>query len=130
MSAMLNLCLSLWSPREGGWERPESVAAKSLAGPDFFSRREPCTASNPAGQARPLLHLICVCGALAPIGGLLFAIEEGASHISQPMLWRTAICSCLSYATLQLIKSFIAGMCAAVSRNILSMPTFRLEMRL
>ena len=45
----------------------------------------------------------------APIGGLLFAIEEGASHISQPMLWRTAICSCLSYACLQLIKSFIQG---------------------
>ena len=43
----------------------------------------------------------------APMGGLLFAIEEGASHVNQPMLWRAAICSCLSFATLSLIKSWI-----------------------
>jgi len=53
----------------------------------------------------------------APMGGLLFAIEEGASHVNQPMLWRAAICSCLSFATLSLIKSWILGVPGQISNG-------------
>ena len=45
----------------------------------------------------------------APMGGLLFAIEEGASHVNQNMLWICAISSCISYFVLGLMKSVILG---------------------
>ena len=44
----------------------------------------------------------------SPLGGLLFVIEEGASHFDHEMLWRVAASACTSYFTLNLLKSTIA----------------------
>ena len=53
----------------------------------------------------------------APLGGLLFAIEEGASHINHSTLWRIAMSSITSYFTLNIISSVIKGVSGQMSNG-------------
>mmetsp|Transcript_40425 Transcript_40425/g.43872 ORF Transcript_40425/g.43872 Transcript_40425/m.43872 type:complete len:804 (-) Transcript_40425:190-2601(-) len=47
-----------------------------------------------------------VCTAFsAPIGGILFALEEGASYWSPSLTWRTFTCSMVAMTTLQCLNS-------------------------
>ena len=45
----------------------------------------------------------------APLGGLLFAIEEGASYINHTTLWRVAMSAITSYFILNIGSSLIKG---------------------
>ena len=51
------------------------------------------------------------------VGGLLFAVEEGASHFDQNMLWRVSACSIISFFSLTLIKSCILGVPGQMSNG-------------
>lgn len=48
-----------------------------------------------------------VCTAFsAPIGGILFALEEGASYWAPSLTWRTFTCSMIAFTTLMSLNSF------------------------
>ncbi len=53
----------------------------------------------------------------APLGGLLFAIEEGASHINHNTLWRIAMSSITSYFVLNLSVSAVSGIPGQMSNG-------------
>ena len=65
------------------------------------------------------------CGAAAgvaaafgsPVGGIMFALEEGVSHFKQRMIWLLAICSYVSNITLSVIKSVILGVPGELSNG-------------
>ena len=45
----------------------------------------------------------------APIGGILFSLEEASSFWSTPLTWKVFICSCMSTFILNLCKSSYHG---------------------
>ena len=51
------------------------------------------------------------------VGGLLFAIEEGASHINHSTLWRVAMSAITSYFVLNIAKSVIEGFAGQMSNG-------------
>lgn len=53
----------------------------------------------------------------APIGGVLFAFEEGASHFNPNFIWRLSVCSYLGYVFLQLYRSFAQGIPGELSNG-------------
>ena len=53
----------------------------------------------------------------APIGGILFAFEEGASHFSPNFIWRLSVGSYLSYVFLQFYRSFFEGIPGQLSNG-------------
>merc|ERR1719219_171493 len=65
------------------------------------------------------------CGAAAgvasafgsPLGGLLFAIEEGASYINHSTLWRVAMSAITSYFVLNIASSVIKGFAGQMSNG-------------
>ena len=46
----------------------------------------------------------------APIGGVLFSLEEGASYWSTKLTWRAFFCAMTTLATLFAIKNFDSGL--------------------
>jgi chloride channel 7 len=65
------------------------------------------------------------CGAAAgvasafgsPLGGLLFAIEEGASYINHSTLWRVAMSAITSYFVLNITSSLLKGYLGQMSNG-------------
>ena len=53
----------------------------------------------------------------APLGGLLFAIEEGASYINHSTLWRVAMSAITSYFILNIVSSVIKGFAGQMSNG-------------
>ena len=45
----------------------------------------------------------------APVGGILFSLEEASSFWSTPLTWKVFLCSCLSTFSLNFCKSAYNG---------------------
>ena len=86
--------------KEGPMIHSGAVVAKTVASGDIKNDRQ--------------LRDLVTCGAAAgvctafsaPIGGILFALEEGASFWSPSLTWRTFMCSMIALTSLMTLNSF------------------------